>query len=41
MSLLKRLNLSRNKIVKFETEKINMSKEFLALQEIDVSFNLI
>lgn len=38
---LKRLNLSRNKFFKFHAEMLNPHNDFLQLQEIDMSFNLV
>jgi len=39
MPRLKRLNLSRNKIVRLASELFKGNTDFLELQEIDVSFN--
>lgn len=39
MPKLKRLNLSRNKIVRFASDLLKGSQDFLELSELDVSFN--
>ena len=41
MPRLKRLNLSRNKIVRLATDLLRPGQDFMELQEIDVSFNWI
>ena len=38
---LKRLNLSRNKFFKFHSEMLDQRNDFLQLQEIDMSFNMV
>ena len=41
MPRLKRLNLSRNKILRLASELLRPGQDFAELQEIDVSFNWI
>lgn len=41
MPRLKRLNLSRNKIMRLATDLLRPGQEFMELQEIDISFNWI
>lgn len=38
---LKRLNISRNKFTKFHSELLNPQTDFLQLQDLDFSFNLV
>ena len=38
---LKRLNLSRNKFFKFHSGMLDRNSDFVQLQELDISFNMI
>ena len=38
---LKRLDLSRNKFITFHAELLNSKEDFVQLQELDISFNLV
>jgi len=38
---LKRLNLSRNRYFKFHSELLDPTKDFIQLQELDFSFNMV
>ena len=38
---LKRLNLSRNRFGKFHSEMLDQNNDFMQLQELDLSFNII